>query len=109
MIVDHQQDPDATDHEAGPKKTGNTGDSPLYRTDMDCPAMRALEQTTGYRAQKKAEWAQERRNDDSVNFDTLLRSTEAERIQPTTKPERICPPPRRCPAFNKSLNHQTIG
>lgn len=46
------------------EKAGTAGNSPLYRADMECPAVQALEQIIGYGAQKKAEWAQERRSDD---------------------------------------------
>lgn len=42
------------------EQAGHAGNSPLYRADMDNPAIQALEQITGYGAQKKAEWAKER-------------------------------------------------
>lgn len=42
------------------EKAGTAGNSPLYRVDMDNPAVQALEQLTGYGAQKKAEWAAEK-------------------------------------------------
>lgn len=43
------------------EKAGTAGNSPLYRADMDCPAIQSLEQLTEYGAQKKAEMAKERR------------------------------------------------
>ena len=43
---------------------GNAGNSPLYRANMECPAIEALETITGYGAQQKAAWASERRSDD---------------------------------------------
>jgi hypothetical protein len=44
------------------EQAGSAGNSPLYRAKMDCPAIGSLENITGYGAQKKTEWAKERRN-----------------------------------------------